>query len=266
MLLHAKKAILSYRELKVIPEDLINLEFADNLNELCLNNNKLFLLPTTMLSKLVNVQSLSLECNGLILIPQEIGLLSQLRYLNVSFNPITCLPSSIVKLVNLEELWLRSCSMAEFPPPLADLVNIKRLSLADNHITNIPNELVSLTQLNWLSLDNNNISLIPVYMKDLRKLEVIHLQNNLISEFPPIMVIMEGLIMLNLQKNKIVSIANDLALWLISVCKFGKLDLRGNKIEATANIEERPWHRLDFVLLTHFEITLDDSLSFQCVL
>ncbi len=244
-----KVFILSYRNLTTIPEDLIEPEHVVNLREVYLNNNRLVVPPIDVLSKLVNLQSLSLECNNLKHIPDEIGLLSQLRYLNVSFNPIICLPSTIAKLVKLEEVWLRSCYMTEFPLILTELVNIKRLSLAGNDITYVPYELISLKKLNWLSLNNNRINSLPVCMQELGNLNVLLLESNAFTEIPRMAVNMSGLQTLNLRYNRIVSVPNDFANWLITACKFIKLDLRDNFMILSPEMIAKPWHLKEYVLV-----------------
>lgn len=243
------KIISCYQDLKITPENILTEHSYNQIEELYLNNNAL-ILPPNEVSKLINLKHLSLECNSLTLLPHELGSLSQLRFLNVSFNELVCLPDSLANLTFLEELWLTECGLTEFPYQIMSLKNLKKLSLARNKINTIPEELCGLVHLRWMSLGSNLINALPPnILQNMTQLRVLHLYDNVFVNFPLYALLKNThlLAVLNLHNNRIKSLRQDCALWLISSCNLVKLDLRGNPVAEDQDNHHLPWRKLDFI-------------------
>ena len=100
------------------------------------------------------VTGLRLRDSGLTgMIPQELGTLSDLTYLDLRGNQLTgTIPSELGKLAELKTLYLHDNRLnGTMPAELGDLSNLQRLWLSNNQLTGpIPPELGNLRNLvNW---------------------------------------------------------------------------------------------------------------------
>ncbi|MED6119003.1 hypothetical protein PIB30_007893 [Stylosanthes scabra] len=96
---------------------------------------------------------LSFKCFTLKSLPNSIGELIHLRYLDLSFTLIATLPESLCKLYNLQTLKLRNCIKLEMlPSSMHDLVNLRHLDIEGaSCLKEMPKELSKLKHLNFLS-------------------------------------------------------------------------------------------------------------------
>ncbi|WRX12499.1 NB-ARC - like 10 [Theobroma cacao] len=106
-----------------------------------------------LLPKLKYLRVLSLQWYHLTMLPNVIGDLVHLRYLNFSHTPITTLPDSICKLYNLETLILRECyHLKEFPSKMRFLINLRHLDIIGaNSLKRMPMGIGELTSLQTLT-------------------------------------------------------------------------------------------------------------------
>lgn len=105
---------------------------------------------------------LSLDNLGLSEIPDGIGELKNLVYLDLSFNFIKTIP---IEIFNLEKL--------------------ETLDLEDNMIEIIPPDIGNLKKLKYLDLDDNSIDYLPPEIGELGNLVYLHVVDNPIKSFPP---------------------------------------------------------------------------------
>ncbi|XP_020967847.1 putative disease resistance RPP13-like protein 1 isoform X1 [Arachis ipaensis] len=86
-------------------------------------------------------------------LPDSIGELIHLRYLNLSRTPIVALSESICKLYNLQTLKLRNCTKLEMLPScMHDLVNLRHLDIRGaSCLKEMPKRMSKLKHLNFLS-------------------------------------------------------------------------------------------------------------------
>jgi len=126
------------------------------------------------LSGLTNLNKLSITNNNIpkgIILPEEIGNISNLKTLIISKNTIdnninnlSTIPESIGNLKNLEELNISNTNISgTIPKSLSNLKLLKSLWLNDNQLTgSIPVEIKELTNLEILNLKNNHLdNIIP---------------------------------------------------------------------------------------------------------
>ncbi|CAJ2638850.1 unnamed protein product [Trifolium pratense] len=117
---------------------------------LCLLSNKVVhdLLPTM---KQLCVLSLS-SYKSITEIPNSIGNLLYLRYLNLSRTKIERLPSETCKLYNLQFLLLAGCRrLIELPEDIGKLVNLIHLDVSDTALREMPVQIAKLENLQTLS-------------------------------------------------------------------------------------------------------------------
>lgn len=86
-------------------------------------------------------------------IPEEIGLLTSLRELDLYDNRITEIPKSISNLTNLQHLNLSFCSISRIPEDIELPNSLKVLQLEGNRITEIPEELDSQISTSYKAID-----------------------------------------------------------------------------------------------------------------
>ena len=87
-------------------------------------------------------------------LPNTIGKLMHLKYLDLSHNEIEVLPSSITRLVNLQTLKLSHCTnLKELPANIQKLVSLKDLNIKGcENLTHMPRGFGQLTSLQTLNL------------------------------------------------------------------------------------------------------------------
>ncbi|CAL9185488.1 unnamed protein product [Musa hybrid cultivar] len=101
--------------------------------------------------KLKNIRVLKLHGCGLRELPETIGELIHLRYLDISYNCQICrLSESLCGLYNLRVLFLQGCELQSFPHGMSKLINLMHLNAADEIISKI-NNVGKLTSLQGLS-------------------------------------------------------------------------------------------------------------------
>jgi len=116
----------------------------------CLLSNKVVhdLLPTM---KQLCVLSLS-NYKSITEVPNSIGNLLHLQYLNLSHTKIERLPSETCKLYNLQFLLLSGCKrLTELPESIGKLVNLRHLDVSDTALTEMPVQIAKLENLHTLS-------------------------------------------------------------------------------------------------------------------
>ncbi|XP_058753630.1 putative disease resistance protein At3g14460 [Vicia villosa] len=117
---------------------------------LCLLSNKVVedLLPTM---KQLRVLSFS-NYKSITEVPNSIGNLLYLQYLNLSHTKIERLPSETCKLYNLQFLLLAGCKrLTELPEDIGKLVNLRHLDVSDTALREMPVQIAKLENLHTLS-------------------------------------------------------------------------------------------------------------------
>ncbi|XP_057742518.1 putative disease resistance protein At3g14460 [Arachis stenosperma] len=85
-------------------------------------------------------------------VPNLIGELIHLRYLNLSWTDIKTLPESLCSLCNLQTLKLRRCyELTMLPSGLHNLVSLRHLDIRETALEEMPRKMSKLNQLHVLS-------------------------------------------------------------------------------------------------------------------
>jgi Leucine-rich repeat (LRR) protein len=110
-------------------------------------------LPSDMLPEMKRLRVLSLShYTNITELPNSLGNLIHLRYLDLSNTKIERLPDVICKLYNLQTLLLsRCCSLNELPENIGNLVNLHHLDLSDTKLKKMPIQISKLQNLQTLS-------------------------------------------------------------------------------------------------------------------
>jgi Leucine-rich repeat (LRR) protein len=182
--------IWSYKLFKEYP-DWKEFEYNKSLKEIYINLYKLQALNEKLnldysLLNLYKAQSIYLKeihSNNIKQIPKEIGLLYNLRRLDLNDNKIKRIPKEIGQLHNLIRLNLNNNKIKKIPKEIGQLNNLEQLYLNHNKIKEIPKEIGKLHNLQYIGLNHNKIKKIP---KEIGQLHIskIWLKNNKIKKTP----------------------------------------------------------------------------------
>ena len=117
-------------------------------------------------------------------LPESIGILTNLKELNLYDNDLTSLPDWIGNLTNLEKLSLGSNKLTSFPESFGNLTKLETLDLSKNKLTSLPDWIGNLTELETLDLYYNNLYSLPKSLMGLEALYKLYLVGNDLSELP----------------------------------------------------------------------------------
>ncbi|XP_027345084.1 putative disease resistance RPP13-like protein 1 [Abrus precatorius] len=109
--------------------------------------------PQDLLPKLKCLRVLSLsKYNNIVELPDSIGILVLLRYLDLSYTSIKKLPDATFKLYNLQTLKLSNCAcLTELPEQIGNLVNLRHLDISDTNLMEMPTQICRLQDLRTLT-------------------------------------------------------------------------------------------------------------------
>lgn len=110
------------------------------------------------LKMLIDEELLYLDDMNLTSLPEEIGVLTNLKILILENNKLTSIPKEIAYLTNLTDLILNDNQLVNIPKEIGKLTNLTTLILNDNQLVNIPRTIRKLTNLTLLCISNNKLN------------------------------------------------------------------------------------------------------------
>jgi len=151
--------------------------------------------------------------NNLNAIPDIIGSLSNLEFFEAPNNQITVIPDTIFSLLNLTNLHLHYNQISIISDSIGNLTNLFSLSFHNNLISDIPTSISNLTKLLSLYLYNNQIASLPVSMGNLSLLKTLYLHENLLTTIPDTLLTLDSLFFVTLGSNKLCLNTENLEAW-----------------------------------------------------
>ena len=172
---------VSVNSIKQIPPEIGLLV---SLQELHMHRNELVDIPSE-LGVCRMLQRLEIPYNHIRgCLPETIGLITNLRYLDCSFNEIESLPRSIIGLKEIRTMNFERCLLSGLPDTVVHLQTLELLNLANNKFTNFPIELSRLQSLHTLNLRNNSIALLPRSIHGITNVTTLDLSKNQLRALP----------------------------------------------------------------------------------
>ncbi len=170
----------------------------------------------------------SLDLSGLALttLPPEIGQLTALSMLSLSYNQLITLPPEIGQLTMLTNLDLHSNRFTTLPPEIGKLTALTMLDLRINRLTTLPPEIGKLTALTKLDLESNQLIMLPLVVGQLMALKTLDLRFNQLTTLPPVIGQLTVLATLYLSYNKVTSLPPEIG----KLTALTMLDLRTNQL------------------------------------
>ena len=143
-------------------------------------------------------------------LPQSMGRLTQIEWLNLQHNQLTALPKWLGQLTHLQSLDLSGNQLRALPESLGQLTHLQSLSLRDNQLTTLPESMGRLTQIEWLNLENNQLTALPKWLGRLRQLQSLSLAENQLTALPKSLSQLTQLRMLDLWGNELTALPTSL--------------------------------------------------------
>lgn len=143
--------------------------------------------------------------NVIVIIPPQIGQLTNLVQLLLRKNKISKIPGEIGKLENLKTLSLSENEIEVIPVELGNLSSLQNLYLHQNKLTTLP-EVLKWPNMNILRLDSNNLTSLPDSIGVMTNATEIHLEENQLTKLPATFNRLSGLRKLFLNNNKLTAL------------------------------------------------------------
>lgn len=104
-----------------------------------------------------DVVVLNLSGKNLLSLPEDIGLLKNLKVLNLDRNAIKEFPDSFWQLEQLEVLILSRNGLENIPENIGNLRSLKQLYISRNNLSSLPQSIVDLKKLKKLDASFNKL-------------------------------------------------------------------------------------------------------------
>lgn len=136
-------------------------------------------------------------------IPEEIGRLTGIICLDLSYNDLTYMPDETGGWVSLESLDISNNYLNNLPQTCGKWTSLQDLKIKCNRISSMPLEVGSWFKMEVLDFHKNKLSNVPKEIGHMIALRDLSLAHNLIETIPESISLMTSLVILNLQSNKL---------------------------------------------------------------
>ncbi|KFK40840.1 hypothetical protein AALP_AA2G048500 [Arabis alpina] len=200
-----------------------------SISKLDLSNNNIQKVPESLVARMLNLWALDLHSNQLKTIPNSIGCLSKLKFLNVSGNYLKFLPKTIEDCRSLEELNANFNELTRLPDAIGfELTNLTKLSVNSNKLVVLPNSVSHLTSLRVLDARLNCLGSLPEDLENLVNLQVLNVSQNFqhLTALPYSVGLLISLVELDVSYNGIVVLPDSIG----CLRRIQKLSVEGNPL------------------------------------
>lgn len=131
-------------------------------------------------AQFTHLRKLSIHACSSVQLPDDIGTLKTLAFLQVLNMPIEEFPAWICTLDNLEHLTLRGTFIRTLPPDIARLSKLIFLSVSCSLVAELPPEIAELPRLRRLEVSDTRLTTLPESfdrMKSLRSICVVMMKD-----------------------------------------------------------------------------------------
>jgi len=111
-------------------------------------------------------------------LPESLGELTQLQWLDISHNHLTALPEPLDRLTQLQSLDISNNQLTALREWLGRFTQLQSLNLSRNQLTALPEWFGELTQLQLLDLSHNRLTDISSFLAKLAHLKGLDLDDN----------------------------------------------------------------------------------------
>ncbi|CAD6190439.1 unnamed protein product [Caenorhabditis auriculariae] len=196
----------------------------ENIRELVLSHNAFFELSG--ISAFVNLITLNVASNSLTSLPDEIGCLSKLRYLDARNNLLDGLPKTMCSFTEVENINLSGNRIEQLPNAIFNMPKLRVLHLGGNLIDQLPYAIGSLTSLEILYLGGNRLQEVPATIGCLERLTSLALCDNILETIPHTLGELKHLESLSLHNNNLKTLPTE----IINLRNLQQLSLRNNPL------------------------------------
>ncbi len=174
------------------------------------SKNKLTPLDWQNIIKARQLEILILDSCDIQTLPEQIGLLTNLKNISLSNNKISKLPNSFSKLKKLSNINLNFNEFYEFPEQIASISNLEILFIGKNKLVSLPNSISNIRKLRMINVAYNELILLPESICNLVNLQVLNVSNNKLIQLPTKMGEMKKLKSLVLYNNYVIDLPSSL--------------------------------------------------------
>ncbi|XP_053574029.1 volume-regulated anion channel subunit LRRC8E [Bombina bombina] len=155
---------LWHNQIAYIPEHIRKLK---SLEELCLNRNKILVLPP-QLFLCTKLRHLDLSYNEIRELPPEVGVLQLLQYLSLTGNFLEELPNELFFCQKLKTLKLGHNKLGSLSPKVGSLVGLLKLELKGNRLEVLPQEIGQCVSLrkSGLVVEQSLLDTLPTELRE----------------------------------------------------------------------------------------------------
>ncbi|XP_044300928.1 leucine-rich repeat-containing protein 28 isoform X3 [Varanus komodoensis] len=179
-----KNLFLNYRNLHHFPLELLKDEGLQYLERLYMKRNSLTTLPENLAQKLPNLVELYLHSNNIVVVPEAIGSLVKLQFLDLSDNALEIICPEIGRLRSLRHLRLANNQLKYLPAEVGDLRELQTLDISTNHLISLPERLHMCLSLQYLTADRNHLWYVPRHLCQLPSLNELSMAGNRLAFLP----------------------------------------------------------------------------------
>ena len=116
-------------------------------------------------------------------LPEDLGVLYELKLIDVSHNQLRHLPLDLFTISELRSIDISHNKFTELPDEMSRLSTLVSLSCASNQLTELPLEFGSMAyQLTKLEASDNALKTLPMALKNAYSLSLLNLEKNRIGE------------------------------------------------------------------------------------